>query len=442
MGHLEYGGHDRLSIRLVTFGGCNMLGKTRWLVTVAATGFGLLGATTPSLAATNEDCVRAEIPPKAAYDIDCPEDKISARCANQDCSEAEALGCGRSIRYKHELLWWRRIGPRQPGSSTSPPAEQHQPKPPAYMDYWPAPIPRPPESWQSAQGKAPAAPAAPAALPAPATPAPPSTSPASTGFVPGAPQPTSIAIVVGIERYPSLPIPTGARTDAEQFAQVARRTLGIPASQIRVLLDGDASRSRIERDIAWAAGNVPSGGRIYFFFSGHGAPDPVKGTSYLVPVDGDPQYLPNTALTLDYVVQQLRSSKAKEIIVFADACFSGSGGRSVLAPGVRPIVRVKSVSTPSNVVLFSASGGAEISGPTSDGKAGLFSTHLLQGLGSGRADLNGDGQISLKELIDYVGPRVSREAAKANRAQHPALRSGDKVSSSAQIMLVWGLAPP
>ena len=209
-----------------------------------------------------------------------------------------------------------------------------------------------------------------------------------------------------------------------------------------MLLDGDASRSRIERDIAWAAGNVPSGGRIYFFFSGHGAPDPVKGTSYLVPVDGDPQYLSNTSLTLDYVVQQLRSSKAKEILMFADACFSGSGGRSVLAPGVRPIVRVKSVSTPGNVVLFSASGGAEISGPTSDGKAGLFSTHLLQGLGSGRADLNGDGQISLKELIDYVGPRVSREAAKANRAQHPALRAGDKVSSSAQIMLVWGLEPP
>ena len=35
------------------------------------------------------------------------------------------------------------------------------------------------------------------------------------------------------------------------------------------------------------------------------------------------------------------------------------------------------------------------------------------------ADLNGDGQISLKELVDFVGPRVTREAAKANRAQHP-----------------------
>jgi uncharacterized caspase-like protein len=146
-------------------------------------------------------------------------------------------------------------------------------------------------------------------------------------------------------------------------------------------------------------------------------------------------------LTLDYVVQQLRTSKAREVLMFTDACFSGTGGRSVLAPGARPIVRMKSVATPGNVVMFSASGGDEISGPTSDGKSGLFSSYLLQGLGNGRADLNGDGQISLKELIDYVGPRVTREAAKANRAQHPAVKSGDKVSGAAQIMLVWGLEP-
>jgi uncharacterized caspase-like protein len=210
---------------------------------------------------------------------------------------------------------------------------------------------------------------------------------------------------------------------------------------MRVLLDGDASRGRIEREIAWVSGNVPPGGRVYFYFSGHGAPDPVKGTSYLVPIDGDPQYLPNTALTLDSVVQHLRTSKAKDVVVFTDACFSGSGGRSVLAAGARPIVRMKNVATPGNVVMFSASGGDEISGPTADGRSGLFSWHLLQGLGSGKADSNGDGQITLEELANYVSPRVTREAARANRAQHPALKSGDKATKPPQLMLVWGLEP-
>jgi len=374
----------------------------------------------------NESCVRAEIPPKAESDLDCPRDKIVAHCANEDCTEAQANGCGRTIRYKHRFFKWWRIGPA-PTIPAPLPAEQAQPSAPAYPGYGQA---APPQPYP-----------APASVPNETPPTPSSASPVLAGFAPGAPQPTAYAIIVGIERYPSLPVPAGARTDAERFAQVARRTLGIPAAQTRVLLDGEASRSRIEREIAWVAGNVPPGGRIYFYFSGHGAPDPGKGTSYLVPVDGDPQYLPNTSLTMDSVVQQLRTSKAKEVIMFTDACFSGTGGRSVLAPGARPIVRVKSVSTPGNVVMFSASGGDEISGPTSDGKSGLFSSYLLQGLGNGRADLNGDGQISLKELIDYVGPRVTREAAKANRAQHPAVKSGDKVSGAAQIMLVWGLEP-
>jgi hypothetical protein len=416
-----------------------VLAPRRWLMTAVVAGCGLLRGTTPSLAASNEDCIRAEIPPKAADDIDCPENKIVVRCASPDCSEAEASGCGRSVRYKHAVLWWRRIGPKQSGSTNSPSGDQRPPKSPAYLEYWPAALPRPPVEPETSTATetppAPIAPIAPAASPAPASP------PASATFVPGAPQPTAFAIVVGIEHYPSLPAPTGARADAEQFAQVARQTLGVPASHLRVLLDGEASRARIERDLAWASASVPSGGRIYVYFSGHGAPDPVKGTSYLVPVDGDPQYLPNTSLPLDNVVQQLRSSKAKEVIMFTDACFSGSGGRSVLAPGARPIVRVKSVPTPGNIVLFSASGGAEISGPTSDGKAGLFSAYVLQGLGNGHADLNGDGQISLKELIDYVAPRVTREAAKANRAQHPVLRSGDKLPSSTEVLLVWGLEP-
>jgi len=401
-----------------------------WMVAFAWVGLGFLASERLGTAGPNEDynesCVRAEIPPKAESDLDCPSNKITAHCSNEDCTEAEASGCGRSVRYRHRFFLWWRIGPAPAAPSPEKPA-QGQPSPPADPAFGQAPVPQP----ASAPGSAPAE-------------VPPTPSSASTvlaGLAPGAPQPTAYAIIIGIERYPSLPVPVGARTDAERFAQVARRTLGIPASQIRVLLDGDASRSRIEREMAWVTGNVPSGGRIYFYFSGHGAPDPGKGTSYLVPVDGDPQYLPNTSLTLDHVVQQLRTSKAKEVVMFTDACFSGAGGRSVLAPGARPIVRLKAVAIPGNVILFSASGGDEISGPTSDGKAGLFSSYLLQGLGNGRADLNGDGQISLKELIDYVGPRVSREAAKGNRAQHPAVKSGDRTSGAAQLMLVWGLEP-
>jgi hypothetical protein len=389
---------------------------------------------------SQEGYLRDQVIPLATLDLDCPASKILATYTDENCKRAEAQGCGRTASYRHRsFLGWRRTD----SSPDTPPV-------PSSAAYGQSPQQPSPGYAQPPTGAGPggygqaAAPQMPSATVGPSrgTGAFGEDSAALAGrIVAGAPQPNAFAIVVGIEQYPSLPPPTGARADAQRFAEVAHRTLGVPPAQMRVLLDGEASRGRIEREIAWVSGNVPPGGRIYFYFSGHGAPDPVKGTSYLVPIDGDPQYLPNTALTVDSVVQHLRASKAKDVVLFTDACFSGSGGRSVLAPGARPIVRMKNVAAPGNVAMFSASGGEEISGPTGDGRSGLFSWHLVQGLGSGKADMNGDGQITLEELSNYVSPRVTREAAKANRAQHPALKSGDKATKPAQMMLVWGLEP-
>jgi uncharacterized caspase-like protein len=137
-------------------------------------------------------------------------------------------------------------------------------------------------------------------------------------------------------------------------------------------------------------------------------------------------------------------SKAKEIVFFVDTCFSvakeNSGGRCVLPPGARPIVAVKAAPTPSNIALFTAAEPAQVARSTTNQGAGLFSWHLLHGLGAGAADLNGDGQITLKELADYVAPRVAREAAKANQLQNPRLKLGDTIAQSGDMVIEWGIA--
>jgi hypothetical protein len=61
-------------------------------------------------------------------------------------------------------------------------------------------------------------------------------------------------------------------------------------------------------------------------------------------------------------------------------------------------------------------------------------------LGAGAADLNGDGQITVQELADYVTPRVAREAAKANVVQSPRLKLGDKLARSGDVVIEWGIA--
>jgi hypothetical protein len=270
------------------------------------------------------------------------------------------------------------------------------------------------------------------------------TNPLGTGgmhFMKGSPQPTAYALVVGVERYRDLSPPVGARSDAQRFAQLAAITLGVPERNVKVLLDDRATRADVEKALAWLKTNVPTGGRIYFYFAGHGAPDTQSGDPYLVPYDGDPSYLQGSAIPMSSVMATLNGTAAKEVVAIIDSCFSGSGDRSVLPAGTRPLVPVKAIdSTGSRVAVFSAAGSTEISGAAKSGGGGLFTSHVLEGLGAGRADANADGQITLTELAAYVTPRVASEARRENRQQHPVLARAAAPDTD-DLVVAFGVAP-
>jgi len=272
-------------------------------------------------------------------------------------------------------------------------------------------------------------------------PKPTSSSPSSapTNFVQGGAQNNAFAFIVGVTNYRDVPRADGAKQDAERFAALARTTLGIPEDHIRVAYDDRATRSDLEKHLAWLKQNVPAGGRIYFAFSGHGAPNPSSGTPYLLPFDGDPKDLDRTAIALTAIVDALADTRAADVLVLLDSCFSGAGGRSVLAAGSRPLVAVKSVETKARVAVFSAATDAEISGAAPNGTGGLFSFVLAQAIGHGDADVNGDGDISLDELATWVTPRVTRQARKDSREQTPRLILGSDLQA-AKFVVARGLA--
>jgi hypothetical protein len=273
-----------------------------------------------------------------------------------------------------------------------------------------------------------AAPVVVAAAPAPASV--PGT--AQVDYISGTPQRNAYALIVGIDRYRDIPVAAaGALTDAERFAAIARLTLGVPDDHIRLATGDHASRSDFEKQLLWLKSNVPSGGRVYFYFAGHGAPDAATGASYLLPYDGDPRALESTALPLPRVLRSLSETQARDVLVVLDSCFSGARGRSVLPEGVRPLVHVREVGPTARVAVFAAARGAEISGPAPDGSGGLFSSLLAQGLGRGEADHDGDGTITLQELSEWVTGRVSRQARKDGREQTPNLVLGNGVTPGA-----------
>jgi hypothetical protein len=277
-------------------------------------------------------------------------------------------------------------------------------------------------SWNPALGGS----LAPAVVP-PAAPTPRGSSSAPT-YLQGSPQPAAYALIVGIERYRDAPAATGAMLDADRYAALATQTLGIPSKQVRVLRDDRATGGDIDKALSWVVANVPARGRVYFFFSGHGAPDPSTGASYLVPYDGDPKALDPTAFAMPKLLERLSTSRASEVFAVVDACFSGAGGRSVLPAGMRPLVAVRETRPAAKVALFTAASGAQTSGPAANGDGGLFSKLVAEGLGTAKADIDGDGLVSVQELGAWVSPRVEREARIDQREQVPSLIIGEGIA--------------
>lgn len=248
------------------------------------------------------------------------------------------------------------------------------------------------------------------------------------------------AVIIGVENYrEGLTPATHAEADAQAFAAYAEKTLGVPPSHIKTLLGERAGRADIASALEeWLPRNaVASGGRVYVFFSGHGAPDPESGDAYLVPYDADPAYLKTRGYAVKDLYAALGTLKGQESLVFLDACFSGSGDRSVLAAGTRPLVPVKEVRPVGGVVSLAAASAKQTTGASGRSAHGLFTHHLLAGM-QGKADANGDRAVSVGELGAYVKEKVEEEARLQNREQTPTLSAPSGVDVQ-RLPLVEGL---
>jgi uncharacterized caspase-like protein len=154
--------------------------------------------------------------------------------------------------------------------------------------------------------------------------------------------------------------------------------------------------------------------KFIFYYAGHGIPDEKTQTSYLLPVDGygtDTE----TGYKLAELYEKFNVCPANSIVVFLDACFSGSQrGENMLASARGVAIKPKPESPSENVVVFSAATGDETAYPYEDKSHGLFTYFLLKKM------QNSNGNITLGELGDYLMENVSRTSIVRNsKSQTP-----------------------
>ena len=223
----------------------------------------------------------------------------------------------------------------------------------------------------------------------------------------------TFAVIIANEKYESVASVPFALNDGRIFREYCIKTLGIPEKQVKYL--PNATGNKIKAQVNWLQNicEVFEDAQIIFYYAGHGIPDEKSCTSYLLPVDGIGNDV-TTAYKLDDLYTALGTIPAKNVIVFMDACFSGSKRENGMLASARGVaIKAKSGMPQGNMVVFSAAQGDETAYPDYENKHGMFTYYLLEKL------QETDGNVTLQELGEYVIQKVRENSTINGKPQTP-----------------------
>ena len=220
----------------------------------------------------------------------------------------------------------------------------------------------------------------------------------------------TFAVVIANQNYTNVAGVPLALNDGLAFSKYCEKTLGMPAENVRYYADASyGTMLRAIRDIKNIASAFNGDINIVFYYAGHGIPNEATKDAYLLPTDADGTQTEG-CYSLNKLYTELGSTKAKEIVVFLDACFSGSKREEGMLASARGVaLKAKQEDPRGNMVVFSAASGDETAFPYSAKGHGLFTYYLLKKLQESKGDVN------LGELSDYISENVKQQSVVINR---------------------------
>ncbi|MBK7870360.1 MAG: tetratricopeptide repeat protein [Saprospiraceae bacterium] len=227
------------------------------------------------------------------------------------------------------------------------------------------------------------------------------------------------AVVVGVSDYQDKEISDllYAHEDAKAFYDFLQSPAGgnIPAEQIKVLLNKDATTANIDNAFGWLIEAAGAGDQVLIYFSGHGDVETrtFQNHGFLLTYDSPSKSYVAGAYPLFFlqsVISTLSQKNGAKVIMIADACRSGAlAGMSINGPQATAQYLQQQFA---NEIKILACGPTEYSveGKQWGGGHGAFTYNLLEGL-TGLADKDGNYEINLFEIRRYLEDKVPAETA-------------------------------
>jgi hypothetical protein len=233
------------------------------------------------------------------------------------------------------------------------------------------------------------------------------------------------ALVIASDEYqdPGLARLRAPVTDASALGGV----LGDPRiGGFEVAMSSNETEARLRREIGRFFADRGRDDLLLLYIACHGVKDE-DGRLYFATSDTELQNLAATAISADFVDQQISRSRSRSVVLILDCCYSGafSRGMTTRASGGIDLLerfdgRGRVVITSSTAMEYAFEDG-ELAG--GEGEASVFTSAVVQGLQTGEADLDGDGWITVRELYEYVYDAVRRRTGN----QSPTMSSSDTV---------------
>lgn len=236
----------------------------------------------------------------------------------------------------------------------------------------------------------------------------------------------TFALIIANENYQDVAKVSNAINDGEAFGKYCNQTLGLPSSN--TFFVKDATLNNIKREVTrlgQVAEAYKGSAKIIFYYAGHGIPDESSKNAFILPVDGYGTDT-STGYSLNDLYTSLGNMPAEHIIVFLDACFSGSlRGEGMLTSARGIAIKAKPNVPKGKMVVFSAAQGNETAFPFKEQNHGLFTYYLLKKLKETK------GNVSLGELSTYITDNVRKKSIIINgKSQTPTTSASPIVGGS------------
>ena len=197
------------------------------------------------------------------------------------------------------------------------------------------------------------------------------------------------------------------------FRDYESEKLGIPENRIKTLVDDGADIREVLLGVKrWLTRAVKQQqSDVYVFFAVHGLASDDGEKMYLLPYDGAPELLDDTAIARERLFSDIANANPRSVTIFLDTCYSGTTRGPEMLVASRPIViRAKESVVPEGFTVMTAAAGDQTAKPLEEAKHGMFSYFLMKGM-EGDADANEDNQITAAELHAYVQQNVIQQSS-------------------------------